>query len=257
MRINKRVFIVTVAAAFGVASISTPVMAGSGTGTTANLSVTYNASAVAFDGPGCVESPVSVTYNKTGAVADDISGTVELAARYDGSSSSATRDTYIGYSLPSSGTVSDSYLFICPFEIFDNAGPMRVTGTVESDVNFSQKSVAPVTESILDIVQNPTKLSKAKVKNTSGYVSYREISGTAKAQTISKGLVGAGGTLTLEIKKKGAKRWTSIETTSADEFGNWEFGYVTTSKSPRGSAFRVTLTECGWCSTAVTTGVIR
>jgi hypothetical protein len=240
-----------------VLGITAPAHGADGSGATPNISVSYNIPAVAFDGPGCVEAPINLTYTKSGAAVDDVSATFEVDARYSGSSSSFSRSVYIGYSSPGTGTVSDSYLYVCPYEINDNAGPIGVTGTVESEV-FTQTAVtAPISASVLTLAQNPTKLSKPKVKTVSGFVSYREVSGKATAATLTKGVVGAGGNLTLSVKKKGAKKFVEVSTTSADEFGNWNFSYVSTSKLPRGSSFMVTVSECGWCTPAQVTGKIR
>ena len=240
-----------------VLGLAAPAYAADGSGSTPNISVTYNMPAVPFDGPGCVESPINLTYTKVGAAADDISATVSFEARYDGSSSSISRSVYIGYSAPESATNTDSYLYVCPFEINDSAGPIRITGSVGSGVFTQGETTGPLSASELALGQNPTKLSKPKVKTVSGFISYREVSGKATATTLTKGVVGAGGRLTLLVKKKGSKKYAQVSTTSADEFGNWKFGYVSTKKFPRGSTYRVTVSECGWCTVADVTGKIK
>jgi hypothetical protein len=246
----------------GIASLvmvglTVPAHGADGTGATPNISVTYNMPAVPFDGPDCVETPINITYTKTGAAVDDISATVSFDARYQGSSSSFSRSVYIGYSTPGTGTVSDSYLYVCPFAINDNAGPIGVTGTVESEVFLRPEITAPLSASVLAVAQNPTKLSKPKVKTVSGFVSYREVTGKATATTLTKGAIGAGGKLSLLVKKKGAKNYSEVSSTSADEFGNFKFSYVSTKKFPKGSSYKVTVSECGWCTTAQVTGKIQ
>lgn len=253
--LKKSVFVFVTS--FVVLGLAVPAQGADGSGSTPTISVTYNMTAVPFDGPGCVESPFNLTYTKMGAAADDISANVSIDARYDGSSSSLTRTVYIGYSSPGTATITDSYLFVCPFNISDGAGPLRVTGAVESEIFTQTKTTAPLSASVLAVAQNPTKLSKPKVKTVSGFLSYREVSGKATAVTLTKGVIGAGGRLTLLVKKKGSKKYSEVSTTSADEFGNWKFSFVSTTKVPRGSTFMVTVSECGWCTTAQVTGKIR
>lgn len=234
-----------------------PAHGAGGSGATPDFSANYTISVAAFDGPGCVEALITLNYAKMGADADDIAATVAFDARYDGSSSSMTGSVYVGYSKPGSATASDAYLYVCPFEINDGVGPIRVNGTVESEVFTQSKIRAPLSGSDLVVAQNPTKLSKPKVKTTNGFISYREVSGQATATTLSKGVIGADGRLTLSVKKKGSKKFAEVSTTSADEFGNWDFNYVSTSRMPRGSTFTVTVSECGWCTSTQVTGKVK
>jgi hypothetical protein len=240
-----------------IVGLTVPAHGADGSGATPNISIVYNIQPVPFDGPGCVETPINLTYTKSGADVDDISANVSFDARYQGSSSSFARSVYIGYSSPGTGTISDSYLYVCPFAINDDAGPIWVTGTVESEVFTQAEITAPLSASVLATAQNPTKLSKPKVKTVSGFLSYREVTGKATATTLTKGVIGADGRLTLLVKKKGSKKYSEVSTTSADEFGNWKFRFVSTKKFPKGSSYKVTVSECGWCTTAQVTGKIK
>jgi hypothetical protein len=233
---------------------ATPAFAGDGSGASANLAISYSAAPLQFDGSGCFKAPVTITYTKTGAPERDISGNVDLEARYPGSNSANKASAYIGYSLPVQGTKADGYFFICSYEVEDNMTTMDITGNVSSDVNFSNKTVAPVTPSQLVINQNPSKLSKPKVTTKKGFISYRTIKGTATATTVTKGVIGAGGRLKLQVKKPKSKNWVEISTTSADSFGEYSFTYQSTKETPLGSSFRVVLTGCGWCTTAQVAG---
>ncbi len=236
---------------------ASPAIAGDGSGVTANLSVSYIASPVQFDGSGCIEAPIGITFSKSGAEADDISGSVAFEARYAGSNSPSSAPTYIGFSEPSQGTATGAYFFICGGEVVGGAPTMEITGTVESSINVGSKTTAPLGTSQLNIIQNPTKISKAKVVTKRGFISYGVISGTAKATTVTKGVVGAGGRLAPEVGKPGSKKWASVSTTSADSFGKWSFWYVTLKDAPNGSSFRVALADCGWCTTAQVTGKLK
>jgi hypothetical protein len=232
-------------------------VAGDGSGGTSNLAVSYSASPAQFDGSGCIEAPISITFTKQGAPADDVSGSIDLEARYPGSNSSLSASKYVGFSEPAQGTATGAYFFLCGREVVDGATTMEITGTVESSINFGSESTSALSASQLNIIQNPTKLSKAKVVTKRGFVSYRVVSGTAKATTVTKGVVGASGRLALEVRKPGSKSWKSVSTTGADSFGKWSFSFLTLKDTPKGSAFRVTLSDCGWCTKAQETGKFK
>lgn len=226
-------------------------------GATPNLSATVNIPDPVMDGPDCVKAPMQVTYTKTGGAPGDISGYVKVSARYTGSNSSIDKDVYVGFSAAASGSITDQYLFICPYEVKADKGPLNVTGSIESSINFGAKTVVPLPAGALTVVRNTTSISQIKTKRTSGLFGSYKVSGLATAVTPSKGTVGAGGRLTLMLKKKGQNNWVAGSTTSADSFGAWSFDYISPSKYPRGTAFKVTLSECSWCTDATAQGVLK
>jgi len=240
-----------------IAGSTLTAQAAEGAGGTPNLTVSYSVSPAQFDGSGCLQVPVTMTATKAGAAADDISGTVKLEARYSGSNSANTASEYIGYSQPAQTTVSSSYFSICSFEIEDGMTSMDVTGTVTSSVDFGPDTSAPLSPSQLTIIQNPTKMSKTKVTTKRGFISYRELRGTATAKTVTKGTIGAGGRITLEVKKRGGKNWVEVSTTSTDAFGKYDFSYLRLVETPKGSSYRVAITDCGWCAPTSTTGKFK
>lgn len=134
---------------------------------------------------------------------------------------------------------------------------MDVTGTVKSSINFSSETTAALTPSQLVINQNPSKMSKPKVSTKKGFVSYRTIKGNATATTVTKGVIGAGGSIALEVKKPGGKNWVEVSSTSADSFGAYSFSYLSTKETPRGASFRLVIKDCGWCTSAQVTGKFK
>ena len=252
----KSVKIAAAASAFVLIG-ATPAFAGDGSGATPNLAITYSAAPLQFDGSGCFQAPVTINFTKTGAPAGDISGNVDLEARYPGSNSPNSASEYIGYSAPASGTETGSYFFICSYEVEDNITTMDITGTVKSEINFTNEVTAQVTPSQLVINQNATSLSKPKVSVKKGFVSYRIIKGKATATTVTKGVIGAGGSIALEVKKPKSKNFVEVSTTSADSFGEYSFSYVSLKETPRGSTFRIVVKDCGWCTPAQVSGKFK
>jgi hypothetical protein len=83
-------------------------------------------------------------------------------------------------------------------------------------------------------------------------MTYWRISGMATAQTLTHGTLPADGTLTLRIRKPTSTKWVSSMRTSADNFGEYEFRLQPAGKFPKGTRYRVALSDCGWCTDAVT-----
>jgi hypothetical protein len=225
---------------------------GAGSAATPNLQITYSIAAIQFDGPECVRVPVTVDYAKVGAAYDDISGRVSFDIRYPGSSSTNSPSVYIGYFDPQSARENTDFTF-CPFEFAPGIGSMQVTGSVRSDVFGSPEIETPLPPSALTVTQNPTTMSPVKVKKERGYYA---LSGSVTAQTVTKGVIGARGKITVQLKKKGSKRWISGTTTYPDSFGNWStFSLAISSRNyPKGTQYRVIHSDCNWCSDASRTG---
>jgi hypothetical protein len=140
----------------------------------------------------------------------------------------------------------------------DNArGPLNITGTLESSVIGGLQSWSPVTIGSIALIPNPTKLTRPHSKVIRGYLwstkSY-EVKGAATATTITKGVIAAGGILTLQLKKKGRSAWVSGLTTRVDTYGEYKFSLPDAQKYPKGTQYRVVLSGCGWCSDAMAAG---
>jgi len=169
---------------------------------------------VQFDGQGCANAPVTINYTKSGAEIDDISGQVMLETRYIGSSDSNNATTYIGYSKPGQGSEASEFS-ICSFEIEDGMTTMEVTGSIESGVFTGSRASSPLTPSTLNIIQNPTKLSKPGSKKWTevttpsadsfekwsfSYVSYRDV---PRNSTIRVSVTGCGWCSAAQVTVKG------------------------------------------------------
>jgi hypothetical protein len=245
--VKKKLF--TGVATLGVIALGVaPLHAGTGSGATPNLSASYSVGDAQFDGSGCTPALITINYTKSGAEIDDISGRVRLESRYAGSSDSNANSTFIGYFEPQQG-IATSEFTICSFAVEDGMTSMEVTGTIVSDVFTGTETSATLTPTTLNIIQNPTKLSKPKLVSKGSFVKYRVITGTAKATTLTKGVVGADGRIVLEARKSGSKKWVEVNSTSADSFGKWDFSYVSYRDVPRNSTIRISVKDCGWCTT--------
>lgn len=219
----------------------------SGATSHASASVTY-ADAV-FDGPDCIDVPFDATYAKTPSTAEDITATVELSASQQGSNSPNTGSARAGYFDPASGTMRGT-VYVCPSSFPDEAGPVTVTGTLTTKyyVTGSEQTVALQPAGQLTIVKNASTMTTPKI--TKGYSwssDSRKVSGKVTAASVTKGSIGADGTIEIAVKYPGSKKWVGGETTYLDEFGNWS---TTLSKAPKGSQLRISLVDCGWCTDA-------
>jgi hypothetical protein len=221
--------------------------AGSSTASTNLATVTVSIGDIAFDGSECARLPVPITFTKTGGPADSVSMDVELEMRQPGSSMAETGSDYIGLTEPASGTSSELSFTICPSSYNPAAGNYTVTGTLRTEYDFSRATTASFPSFEVGAIRNQTTLSPIKMKKSAFDLG---LSGTATAATVTKGTVGAGGDITIKIKKPGSKKWISGTTTYANSFGDW-----TASLSPqkKGTQIQAVLTNCGWCTDATRT----
>ena len=218
-------------------------------GATSHASATVTYQDVVFDGPDCVEVPFDAAYAKTPTTAEDITLSVELSAKQQGSNSPSTGSARAGYFEPASGTTRGT-IYVCPSTFEDAAGPVAVTGTLTTKyyVNNSEQRVDLQPSGQLTIVKNQTTMSTPKVaKGYSWSSDSRKVSGKVVAATLTKGSIGADGTIEVAVKYPTSKKWVGGETAYVDEFGNWS---TTLSKAPKGSQIRVSLVDCGWCTDA-------
>jgi hypothetical protein len=225
---------------------------GAGSAATPNLQINYSIADIQFDGPGCVTAPVTVDYVKVGAAPNQVSGRIKFDLRYEGSNSPGSASIFLSSSEPGAGRL-ETTVFFCPHMAAKNRGPLQVTGTVQSQVTRSPEVTADITPSSVAVNFNPVKMSRVKVKKERDYYV---LSGTATAQTPTKGVIGAGGKITIQLKKKGSKRWVSGTTASLDSFGTWStFSYSIPNRNyPKGTQFRAIHSDCRWCADASRTG---
>jgi hypothetical protein len=136
---------------------------------------------------------------------------------------------------------------ICPSSFNASAGNYTATGVLRTELDFSRTSSAAFPSFEVGVIRNKSSLGPIKMKKSAFDLG---LSGTATAATVTKGTVGAGGEITIKIKKPGSKKWVSGTTTYANSFGDW-----TASLSPqkKGTQIQAVLTNCGWCTDATRT----
>lgn len=62
----------------------------------------------------------------------------------------------------------------------------------------------------------------------------------------------ASGTLTPQIRKPTSSKWVSNMCTCTDNCGEYEFNLRPDGKFPKGTRNRAVLSDCGWCTDALT-----
>lgn len=246
-----KILIGVVASAMALGFAPVAHSAGSSSVSTGDASASISASDVQFDGSECVSVPWSVTWSFAPSASEYTDGSVQLEIRQPGSSYSNSSSAFFYASESRSGTKGETF-YICPFEYSPQAGAFSVTGTFKSDnYETGAEQTAPIPAISVNAIQNPTSLGPVKIVKTGfGYT----VSGTATAATITKGVVGAGGEVRIEVRKPKSKRWTGGVMAYPDGFGNWTSSI---GRLPKGSDLRVTLTNCRWCTDASRTAKIR
>ena len=246
---KKLLVLVTISASL---LLSAPTFAADWNASSPNLSLSLSIPDVYFDGPETASVPITVTYAKLGAQAKLVSGSIHVNANQAGVSNGISASIWINSTWALSGTWVGAYLNVYPSSIDLRRGPLFISGDVVSYVSAgSQETQVALSLMPIQIVPNATKLSKPRAKLVRQWESHFEITGIATAQTITKGVVPAGGVLTLQIKKPGRTQWISSLTGSVDSFGEYSFSLSPASKFPKGTQFRVALGRCGWCANAM------
>jgi len=224
---------------------------------TADATVTFTISDVQFDGPDCVNTPVTLAYTKMGSASmlTRIGLTLNLnqSGASNGISGTWRSDAYDPV-IQSSVTTS---LKVCPTKIDPDRGPLLVSGNLNTYGGASGRVDSPVPASTVTLAFNPTRLTQPKVKKVSVGFDWIYVSGDATATTVTQGVVPAGGTLTLQVKKPGRPQWVNGSTTSTDNFGSYTFRVPYAEKYPKGTRYRVKLTKCGWCESNASVVVRR
>ena len=234
-------------AAAALVATAMPALAATGSGSTPTFTVTYTVGDVVFDGPGCVQVPFGIDYALGGAP----NGYVTLDLGFAKSNAPVSGSIIVTGQDPATGTKTSEMTY-CPANFIAGKGPLRVTGTV---VSPRGGATAQVTPSTATVVQNPVRMSRPRAKQSAGNWT---IGGVAEARTKSRGWVGAGGTVTIQLKRAGSSRWVSGETVALDQFGAWKtLVPIPTATYRPGTSVRALLTGCNWCKNASTTGTLR
>lgn len=225
--------------------------AGSSSAATGDVSATVNIGDIQFDGSECVYVPWSVDWTFAAGSADVTSGTAAIEMRQPGSSSSNSDTAFFYGDEALSGTEQEE-IFFCPFEYTPGQGAFQVTGSLKSsNYRTDSEQTVPLTPMTVNVIQNPTTLGPIKVKKTRfGHT----ISGTATAATVTKGVVGAGGNISIEIRKPKSKRWRGGLQAFPNSFGEWS---TSAGRLPKGTQIRVTLVDCAWCTEATRTARVK
>ena len=249
----RSIFVVSALALVAAGGLASPAHAAvAGSGVTPNLVVSYYIGDIQFDGPECTQVPVLVDYIKQGAPSRQISGAVAFDLRYQGSNTS-NRPTVNIYSYDADAGRKETSISFCPYQAVSGAGPLNLTGVVRSTLSGTGEVTVDLPPATVNVGVVPTQMSKVKVKKSD---SYYVLSGTVTAQTASKGVIGASGTVTIQLRKKGSKRWIAGTTARPDSFGNWStFQYsILTKNYPKGTQFRAVFSDGRWCADNVRTG---
>lgn len=227
-----------------VALIASPAQAGGGSGELGGVSVSYTVDDVArFDGPGCARVGWSADYQRPA----DYDLYVELELRQAGSNSPLTDVVTPMYDDPDAGTLKGG---LCIDDDFDpTRGDFTATSTltVENEDLVEVGSVPLSGRSTVKVVQNRSKFVRLKVR--AGHAKPPTVRGRVTASTVSKGRLGAGGSVLLEARFKG--RWRNVDTLDVDQFGR--FASTVYKRIPKGTKVRARLTDCGWCTDALKT----
>lgn len=224
----------------------------SATVATPDLTMNVSIPALVFDGPDAVVLPVTCTYTKLSAKPSLTSGRLELAANQDAAVNGISGTGVVNTNSPINWAGVGLTLRVDPSSVRAARGPLIVTGTLTSTSILGSTFEAAVPQMIVPIVYDTSTLSVPRSRVVKGYVNYWRIWGMATAQTLTHGTLPADGTLTLQIRKPSSTKWVSSMRTSADNFGEYEFRLQPAGKFPKGTRYRVALSDCGWCTDAVT-----
>jgi hypothetical protein len=214
-------------------------IAGSGSASVGAVSASYSVpDIVRFDGPGCAMVPWTVSYQRPPGW--DIY--IEFDLRQSGSNSPYTDSASPYYSDPSTGTLTGS---ICVDDSWEPAaGPFTLTGTVEGeDDNYRSVGKVPLPASQVTLNRNTSKM-RLKVKAGTTYSKPATIRGKVTATTVTRGRLGAEGSVVVEIRRK--KKWRELTRTYPDAFG--AFSTTTYQRVAKGAKVRAHLIDCGWCT---------
>lgn len=229
-----------------------PASAGSGSASLAGVQVSYTVpDRVSFDGPGCASVPWTVSWTKP----DNRGLSWELEVRQHGSSSYEDSESDYLLFWDSSGSATGT-LCVGRYDGYDpSQGPMFIRGGIEvRDDKTNVLGTADFPTTAVGIDRNRSRFTGLTVRPGTIYTKLPVVKGKVVAQTRTRGTMGAGGELAVEVKRNG--KWR-VETSSVtpDKFGR--FSTTIYGKVPRGTKARVRLSGCGWCTDAKATATAR
>ena len=236
-----------------LAAIAAPAATGADQTTTNEYgSVLVAADDIAFDGPGCVQVPAAFTFARIAPGKGTYSLTVVLDVRQEGSNRAEQHGASL-YSYEASPVTKQSTIQVCPWTYEPSAGPYKVTGSFQATLSQGEVVKTPMSPFNLNVVMNQTSMRlRVKASTTQRY----ELSGEARARTITHGVIGAEGVVVITGKKPGSAKWHELGRTDTDQFGRWHWS---ASYSELASKWKVkaALTGCEWCTDAAAEAVIR
>jgi hypothetical protein len=200
--------------------------------------------AVQFDGPGCAQ----VFWNGTYQRPSEVGITVNIELRRRGSNSPETdADDVPSWSSVTTGTLSGE-MCISDYYFDPSGGPFTFTGTLDAtDDNDRTIATTTLPSATLPVRQNKARFNRLTVRSESK-TNWGKVTGRVTAATVTKGRLGADGTVTVEVKQQG--KWRHVIRLYPNEFGKFASGgeLYTVRPVPKGAKVRARLTECGWCT---------
>ncbi len=207
--------IVPVAAAVSVLCLGmVPAQAGSGSGSYQGVSITFSITPARFDGVGCAESTWTLDYQKPPNRGFEVS----FGLRQAGSNNQIDGDyAMVSASDPNAGQLKGS---ICPYEYDAREGPFNsvVVLSVEDD-DYNDLGKMQLNSSPVPAIKNPSRIRRLKA-SASPVTGWPVVRGRATAKTLTKGKIGASGTVKIYLKRKGG--WRKVgEEAYLDDFGRF------------------------------------
>jgi hypothetical protein len=223
----------------GVASAASgPVSIGGVTGTWSVPDV------VSFDGPGCATVPWTLNYQRPPGFEIDL----DVSMVQEGSNSPETDFGYIS----STGRPDAGAFTLTPcvedYDFDAGRGPFTLTGSIQvDDDDYRDLGTAQIGPVAIRVERNPARFVRLKAKAGRTIADLPVVKGKVVARTLTKGSIGADGTITIEAKVKG--RWRKADSSATlDEFGR--FSTTLWNQVTEGMKIRVRLSDCGWCTNA-------
>lgn len=237
--------------AVGAALLATTAaaQAADGTAATSGVNITYTVDdAVRFDGPGCARVNWNGTYERT----SDVDFAVSVELRRQGSRSPETDYADVASWASNTGTIGGNFC-VSDYYFDASAGPFTFSGTLQvDDPGGRTLGTTKLPTATLPVRQNKSRFTRIKVHSQSK-TTWGKVRGRVTANTLTKGRLGADGTVKVEMKRNG--RWRHVIRLYPNEFGKFASGgeLYTVRRIPKGAKVRARLTECGWCTNTTTT----
>ena len=238
---------IAIASTIGVAALTLAGTAHAADGNVTAGGVTFSYQvdeAVQFDGPGCARVIWNGTYQRSTDVGFEVS--VELRRR--GSNSPITdSDDVRSWASNTTGTIGGD-LCVSDYYFDASAGPFTFNGTLTVTDDYDRTiATATLPPATLPVRQNKSRFTQLSVRGQTA-TKWGAVRGRVVATTLTKGRLGAAGTVNVEVKQRG--KWRHVIRLYPNEFGRFASGgeLYRVRPIPKGATVRATLTECGWCT---------